>query len=781
VPWLIAALWGGQDGSLLWWLFLTSVFSGSCVWWLKGRYRELQPYIIATFMTVLMFVAVLMLFAANPFRTLVSGAPPDGQGLNFQLRNIYMIIHPPSLYIGFTSCVVPFGFAIAALITGRLDNEWIIASRKWMLFSWLFLTIGNALGMGWAYEELGWGGYWAWDPVENAAFLPWLTASAYVHSVMIQERRGMLKLWNIILICLTFFLTYFGTFLTRSGLIASVHSFAQSGIGTYFLWFMGLIILVCATLISYRFIEGHLKSRGNVESLLSRELTFLLNNWILLIIMFFIAGATVWPRISEWLFNEEATVSPPYYNLILPPLALLLIFLMGTAPLLGWRKTSKELLFKSFRWPLGMMALAVTLHFVVGPRIGFPPFVEADRIYGGTWGNTLTWLQGKLPVVTFGLVAYNITVVVQEFQRGVAARMKGKSDEGPVTALVQLLSKSRRRYGGYIVHVGIAVMFLGFAGKSWESKKEITMVPGQSTELEEYRVTFRGPKMEVDHEKRMVFAEVDLERHGKPVGLLRPAQFIYKDAGMQMSSEIATYHTLSNDFYVSIGTVDATTKRASFRFYVNPLINFVPFGQLILILGCVLAMWPEMSFQEAGAFGYVRALASVASMVMLSVLLALAPSLAHAQQQDMARGGIVEQTDQERALFRQMLCDCGSCPKEALETCTCPWAHSAREQIREELAKGKTPDEIREKYALEHGADTVIVQAASGKEAALWVVPSVLAFGGAGLVWYLTRKWRQNSVDDSVDNKAARKRDKVDSRKKDEYDDKLDAELRDLE
>ena len=310
VPWLVAALWGGQDGSLLWWLFLTAVFSASCIWWLKSRYRELQPYIIATLMTVLMFVAILMLFAANPFRTLVSGAPPDGAGLNFQLRNFYMIIHPPSLYIGFTSCAVPFSFAIAALVTGRLTNEWLIATRKWMLFSWLFLTIGNALGMLWAYEELGWGGYWAWDPVENAAFLPWLTASAYVHSVMIQERRGMLKMWNLILICLTFFLTYFGTFLTRSGLIASVHSFAQSGIGIYFVYFMVLIIVVCGTLIAKRTLEGRTRAEGQVESLLSRELTFLLNNWILLILMFFIAGATVWPRISEWLWNQEATVSP---------------------------------------------------------------------------------------------------------------------------------------------------------------------------------------------------------------------------------------------------------------------------------------------------------------------------------------------------------------------------------------------------------------------------------------------------------------------------------------
>jgi cytochrome c-type biogenesis protein CcmF len=710
VPWLVAALWGGQDGSLLWWLFLTAVFSGSAIWWLKGRYRELQPYIIATLMTVLMFMAILMLFAANPFRTLVSGAPPDGAGLNFQLRNFYMIIHPPSLYIGFTSCAVPFAFAIAALATGRLTNEWIVATRKWMLFSWLFLTIGNALGMLWAYEELGWGGYWAWDPVENAAFLPWLTATAYVHSVMLQERRGMLKMWNIILICLTFFLTYFGTFLTRSGLIQSVHSFAQSGIGIYFVYFMGLIIVVSGSLISYRAIQGRLKAKGEVESFLSRELTFLLNNWMLLILMFFIAGATVWPRISEWLFQQEATVSPPYYNLIIPPIALLLIFMMGTAPLLGWRKTSKELFYKSFRWPVAAMVAAVILHVAVGPSLGFPPVVKPDHIYGGVWGDALTWLQGKLPVVTVALVVYNIAVVVQEFQRGVSARRRGKDEEGLFMALGQLVAKSRRRYGGYIVHVGIAVMFFGFAGKSWEQKKELSMLENDVTEIGDYRLTYKGPRREVDHEKVMIFADLDVERNGKIVGKLSPAQFAYKDAGQQMSSEVDMFHTFRNDLYVAVGTVSPSTKRASFRFYINPLVNMVWLGVMIMLLGCFVAMWPEVSFQEAGAFGYVRALGSVASMAMMSVVLALAPSMAHAaQQQDMKRTGIVEQSETERSLFRQLLCNCGTCPKEALETCTCNWAHNARDQIREDLQKGMSPDQIREKYAAQHGEACVIV------------------------------------------------------------------------
>ena len=449
-PYLIAALWGGQDGSLLWWLFLTATFSGICVYWLRRRYLELQPYVIATLMSVILFFATLMIFSTNPFATSIGGAPLDGQGLNHQLRNFYMIIHPPSLYVGFTSSAVPFAFAVAALVTGRLDNEWIVASRKWMLFSWLFLSIGNALGMLWAYEELGWGGYWAWDPVENAAFLPWLTASAYVHSTMIQERRGMLKVWNVFLICATFWLTIFGTFLTRSGLIASVHSFAQSGIGIFFVYYMGFILAVSAALVFYRM--PRLRSEGSFESVLSREVMFLLNNWGFLSLMLFIAVATTWPRISEWLLDQKSTLGPTFYNAWLPPVALLVFALMGVAPLLGWRKTSPELFRKSFRWPLIATGAVAVLHLALGNRLGYPPFVKADPIYAGWLGEGLAALSGKLPFVTVALCAFNVAVVVQEFGRGVAARQK-HGTENLFASLFNLMAKSRRRYGGYIVHL----------------------------------------------------------------------------------------------------------------------------------------------------------------------------------------------------------------------------------------------------------------------------------------------------------------------------------------
>ncbi len=619
VPFLIAALWGGQDGSLLWWLFLTSFFTGLCVWWLKRRYLELQPYVIATLMSILVFFAVLMIFAANPFATSAAGAPIEGQGLNFQLRNFYMIIHPPSLYTGFTSSAVPFAFAIAALATGRLDDEWIVASRKWMLFSFLFLSIGNWLGMLWAYEELGWGGPWAWDPVENAAFLPWLTASAYLHSIMIQERRGMFKIWNVVLICLTFWLTIFGTFLTRSGLIASVHSFAQSGIGIFFVYFMGVILALCVSLIVYRLPK--LRSEGGLDSVLSREAAFVMNNWGFLSLAVFIAVATTWPRISEWLLDQKSTLGVTFYNAWIPPVAFVVIALMGVAPLLGWRKTSPELFRKGFRWPLAAMGVTAALHLAFGASLGFPAFITIDPIYPGALGAGLAKAAGVYPFIAIMLVAFNLTVVTQEFARGVAARRK-RGDEGVLGALFNLVAKSRRRHGGYLVHVGIAVMLIGFVGRGWSLDKEATMSKGDTIQFDDYTITYAGPRMEVDAEKRMIFADVDVSKHGKAMGRISPAKFIYKSMGEAPSTEVARLVTARDDLYMIVGMVNPQTKVAAFQMHVNTLISFIWLGGFILFFGAIVAMWPEVAFEEAGAWSYVRAAASVATMVMFGVLLA---------------------------------------------------------------------------------------------------------------------------------------------------------------
>ncbi len=628
VPYLIAALWGGQDGSLLWWLFLTSFFSGLCVWWLGRRYLELQPYVIATLMGILCFFAVLMIFATNPFATGIAGTPVEGQGLNNQLRNFYMIIHPPSLYTGFTSSAIPFAFAVAALVTGRLDSEWIIATRKWMLFSWLFLSIGNVLGMLWAYEELGWGGPWAWDPVENAAFLPWLMASAYVHSIMIQERRGMFKVWNVFLICATFFLTIFGTFLTRSGLIASVHSFAQSGIGIFFVYFMGVILALCISLIVYRLPQ--LAAEGDLESVLSREAAFVGNNLGFLSLLVFIWVMTVWPRISEWILSQKSTLGPPVYNTLLPPLAFALIALMGIAPLLGWRKTSPELFRKGFRWPVLAAVTVAVAHLAFGRGLGFPAFITVDPIYPGTFGTVLAKAAGVYPFITITLVAFNLAVVAQEFARGVSARQK-RGAENVFASLFYLVAKSRRRYGGYVVHVGIAMMFVGFVGRGWSKDKEATMAKGETVQFEEYSITYEGPRMEVDAEKRAIYVDLAISKEGKPVGHLSPAQYIYKSSmGSGPRTVVARHVTMRDDLYVIIGMANPQTKVAAFQMHVNTLISFIWLGACILVLGALVTMWPEVSLEEAGAWGYVRAAASAATAVLFGVLLAASSSQAYA-------------------------------------------------------------------------------------------------------------------------------------------------------
>ncbi len=627
---LFAALWGGQDGSLLWWLFLSSVFSGACVFWMRRKYLELQPYVIATLMTVLGFFAVVMVFVVNPFAISAAGAPEDGAGLNYQLRNFYMIIHPPSLYIGFTSAAVPFAFAVAALVTGRLDNEWIVAVRKWMLFSWLFLSIGNALGMLWAYEELGWGGPWAWDPVENAAFLPWLAASAYVHSTMIQERRGMMKVWNVSLICLTFFLTIFGTFLTRSGLIASVHAFTaeQNNIREFFGTYLILIVVACVALILYRL--PRLKSDASFETPLSREAAFLGNNWGLLSLAVFIALATTWPYLSEKLLERKSTLGPTFYNQWIPPIALTVFGLMGVAPLLGWRKTSPELFRKSFFWPLVVTAAVAIVHLTLGSKVLFPAFVTVDPLYETTLGRGLAKLAGVYPFITVSLAAFNIAVVAQEFARGIAARQRAHKEESAFASLFELVAKSRRRYGGYVVHVGIAVMFLGFAGRAWGIDKEVSLKPGESMEIAEYKVTYLGSRMEVDEEKRMVFADVEVLRNGAPAGKLHPAKFIYKASPQAPSTEVDRRSTFKNDLYVVIGMVNPSSKIASFQIHVNQLISFIWVGVLVLIVGALVSMWPDFAFDEAGAFSYVRAAGAVGATVVFGFLMASGASAAYA-------------------------------------------------------------------------------------------------------------------------------------------------------
>jgi cytochrome c-type biogenesis protein CcmF len=860
---LLTALWGGQDGSLLWWLFLLSIYVGVCVWQMGKKWLELQPYILATLMGIVIFFCVLMAFAADPFSTGVAGARNDGEGLNPLLQNFYMIIHPPSLYVGFVGCSIPFAFCIAALVTGRLDAEWIQASRKFTLFALLFLAIGNTLGMLWAYEELGWGGYWAWDPVENAAFMPLLVIAAFAHSVMIQERRGIMKVWNVFLICLTFFMTIFGTFLTRSGAIASVHSFAQSSIGEYFVWFLGIIFVFCASLIMYRWPElrgysistklrtaalasgwttivavapglyvlsGKLgmgpgarvavfaltlggavfvaievvfrrltqglklkATRPTMESYLSREFTFLLNNFGLLGIMFFILVATTFPMVSEVLWNEKVTVGPLYYNAWMQPAGLFVFLLMGVGTLFGWKKTSNEALKRAFVFPASAFFLAAAAHFVFGRQVGFPAVVWSEPIYDGWLGQSLRGFNAYTPVLGFSLCVFNAAVIFQEMfwllrslgKGGEHARSwLGRQSPGVRAAiaiftfpfwLVLLPPTGRRRYGGYVVHLGICLMFLGFTGKSWTVDKETTISPGQKYKVESYVLEYVGPRMEVDNAKRMVFADVRVTEDGKERGKLNPAKFIYKKMPDSPTTEVAMMHSVRDDLYLVVGSINPETKVASLQIHINPLVGWIWFGAIILIFGSFVCMWPELEPQESRVWQVARGAGAVAASISVGLFLALLPLPAHAQQQASQHSGSIEiQDGKEKQVFQQLRCMCGTCPRELLSSCACSTADQTRDRIRMQLNRGMSAQKIIDDYVAEYGTASLAMPPNSGGMRAIYMVPiGGVVLAGIGLGFLFTR-WRRQAGT----QKASAGEDK---KPRDAYDDRIDQELRDLD
>jgi cytochrome c-type biogenesis protein CcmF len=593
MPWwyLWTALWGGQDGSLLWWTFILSGYTALCTRTLKGKLPELQPFILATLMSITLFFGVLMLFSANPFATTFAGAPVEGEGLNPLLQNYWMTIHPPTLYAGMVGWSVPFAFVMAALITGRLGDEWLRAARRWTLLAWIVLVTGNVLGMVWSYEELGWGGYWAWDPVENAAFMPILTGTAYLHSTMLQERRGMFKVWNVFLMCLTFFMTIFGTFLTRSGMIASVHSFARSSIGIYFVGYMVLLVLVCGALIVYRLPK--LRAENRIDSLLSRDFAFLLNNWIFLGMLVFVLIATIFPLISELLHDETITVGPSYYNKWMVPLGLIMLFLMGLGPLLAWRKSTGAHLGRVVLWPGVAMVSVGLLHVFVGPLLGFPAYVPSDELQHSAIGQVFGTLYGLGPMVSTSMCAFVTIAVAQGFWRGTAMRMRSSRESMPV-ALVTLTAKAKRRYGGYIVHLGVMLMYFGFTGAAYDTEVEAALSPGDAIQVGEYSFRYDRARMEVDPNKRMVFTDMTVLRDGKPVGRVSPAKFVYSRPQDTSTSEVAIRPTAKQDLYVIMNTVNPDTKLGTFRIILRPFVVWIWVGALIMILGTAVCMSPSL-------------------------------------------------------------------------------------------------------------------------------------------------------------------------------------------
>ncbi len=569
---LWSALYSGQEGSLLFWAAVLSLFAMLTQVLTSRRYRAYLPYVAGVTCLVATFFITVMLAAANPFKRMPF-TPLDGQGMNPQLQNPGMVFHPPMLYLGYISITIPFAFAIAALLTKKLDTEWMVAVRKWTVVSWLFLSVGLLIGMWWAYVELGWGGYWAWDPVENAALLPWLVMTAFLHSVMVQEKRGMLKKWNLALILGAWVLSIFGTFLTRSGVIASVHSFTESPVGYYFLFF--LVAATAATVVLYVTRLPLLQADAMLESMVSREASFLFNNLLLIGIAFSVLWGTLFPILSEAVKGTKITVGPPFFNQVNIPLGLALLAMTGIGPLIAWRRASIPNLQRQFAAPVASGVLMLLALLVAGMRD-----------------------LGAL--MAFSIGAFVMGTVVQEFVRGARARHRQYGEAIPV-ALVQLLSRNRRRYGGYIVHVAMVLLFVAFAGMAFKTETEATLRPGETATLQGpdghvYSFTHLGISQYNTMNRHVTAALLDVRRDGKDLGRLRTEKRQHVDAlgnnTFEPSTEVGIMSGLRVDLYVVLAGLVNGTEEAVFRFTINPLVWWVWFGGFVLVIGGLIVLWP---------------------------------------------------------------------------------------------------------------------------------------------------------------------------------------------
>ena len=581
----VTALWGGQAGSLLFWGWLMASFAGLAMLRKWDRDRVLMPYVIAVTMITLGFFLGLVVFVENPFARIwqlpsgenviamlqpagtVQYIPPDGQGLNPLLRHPGMIIHPPMLYLGFVSFAIPYAFAMAALITRRADDAWIRTTRRWTLVGWLFLSLGLILGGRWAYDVLGWGGYWGWDPVENAAFMPWLTSTAFLHSVMIQEKRGMLKKWNMVLIILTYALVIFGTFLTRSGVLSSVHAFAQSAIGPAFFTFIGLTFIASLTLLFREW--DHLRSESQLDSLLSRESAFLLNNLLFMGIAASVFWGTVFPMISELATGQKISVGPPFYNRVAGPQFAALVLLMGVAPLVAWRKASARQLGRMMLVPFAAAVVLVVALAATGMR---------------SWGALLG----------FGISAFVALTTLIEFGRGTRARMK-TSQENAFTALFTLMARNRRRYGGYIIHLGVVLMTIGVVGTNFfQQETQGRLRLGEQLTLGRYVMTYDGlDEFVTDDDRQVARATVSVYRDARLITQLHPRRDFYFASSQPMTIP-GVRSSVEDDLYVLLVDWEPIASNgATFKLYVNPLVNWIWVGGLVFILGTLVAAWPD--------------------------------------------------------------------------------------------------------------------------------------------------------------------------------------------
>jgi len=563
-----AAWWGGQEGSLLFWTWILASYSFIAVYTARKKHAGMISYVVAIMMTIQAFFLILIVFIADPFQVLMSGpqitSTPDGQGLNPLLQHPLMAIHPPMLYLGYVGFSVPFSFAMASLITRQRGDSWIHTTRIWTMITWMFQSIGVLLGARWAYAVLGWGGYWGWDPVENASLLPWITGTAFLHSVMMQEKKGMMKGWNIVLISTTFFLCIFGTMLTRSGIVSSVHAFAESDIGSWFVGFLTITIAATIYLILNRL--DYLKSESQLESVISRESSFLFNNVILLASCFAVLWGTLFPVISEALTNEKISVGPPFFNKVNVPIGLLLLFLTGVGPLFAWRRTSVESLRKNFQRPaicaLGLGAVLV----VLGMR----------EFYA---------------LICFILCAFVSLTIMIEFVKG-AKLIQRKEGQGFGAALVELTHRNTRRYGGYVVHMSIVFMFIGFAGSAFNEHGKGEVEIGDGLQVGAYEFHLTEILEENNDNYASQTARVEVYRNGELLETMLPERRSYHASGTG-TTEVAIRPRIGEDVYVVFAGISTVTNKPVIEVYINPLVNWIWIGAFVLVFGTLIALTPS--------------------------------------------------------------------------------------------------------------------------------------------------------------------------------------------
>jgi cytochrome c-type biogenesis protein CcmF len=575
-PYKFAALWSGQEGSLLLWAFLLSAYG----FVLRVRHKvdvKLTAYASTILAGIQVFFLLLVNVTATPFSLVTGAVPPDGNGLNPLLQYPEMVIHPPMLYLGYVGFSVPFAFALGALMMRYPGEKWIHITRRWTMVTWLFLTVGIFLGMHWAYSVLGWGGYWGWDPVENASLMPWLTGTAFLHSVMMQEKRGMMKSWNVWLIFSTFMLAILGTLLTRSGLVSSVHAFAQSAIGTWFWVFLVITLAVC--LFAYIVNRDHLKSEHKLESLVSRESSFLFNNLVLLAACFTVLWGTLFPVLSEYVQGNRVTVSAPFYNRVAVPIGVFLLLLTGIGPILAWRSTS----FKSIR-----------KNFVIPTIVGAVVAIAIIPLGVHPWTIFTTDGQGAFYAwITFAMSAFVATAIFAEFFRG-GRVIQQKSGQSLLGSMVELTRRNTRRYGGYIVHFGIVLIFVGISGQAFNQSHEQTMNYKQSFMLGPYTVECLDYSQDSNPNYDTEFALLNVYRNGHLVTKLSPELRVYASSG-QPSTIVANHSTLAWDLYVIYAGKDPATGQPVIKAFLNPLVAWIWIGLIVTIIGTGIALVPNLS------------------------------------------------------------------------------------------------------------------------------------------------------------------------------------------